>query len=271
MKNLEDKINHLEKRAPILRGRILKMVNAAGAGHPGGSLSAVDIVSSIMMGWGRFDPTLEEKDWFVLGKGHAVPALYSVLIELGFFPEQELFFYRHLGSRLQGHPDRNKLPFIQVNTGHLGQGLSLGVGLAIAERLSGTDKKIFVVLGNGDMNEGQTWEAIQSAAKFKLSNLVVLLDDNRLTQHGIADEIMSVNPLKPKLLDHQWWASEIDGHNYKQLLNGLEEAGAQEKPAALICHTIKGKGVSFMENVPGWHSRDLPDDLLNKALLELGK
>ena len=270
MINIKEKAEELNNRAPVLRGRILKMVNAAGSGHPGGSLSAVDIVSSIMVGWGKFHPTNEEQDWFVLGKGHAVPALYSVLIELGYFPEEELFTYRHFGSRLQGHPDRNKLPYVQVNTGHLGQGLSIGVGLALAEKMSGSGRKVYVLLGNGDMNEGQTWEAIQSAAKFDLSNLVVFIDNNHLTQHGVAQEIMDVYPLKPKFIDHKWWARDINGHNYEEILAGLQAASSQDRPAALVCQTIKGKGVSFMENQPKWHSCDLPDDLLEKALIELG-
>lgn len=270
MENLTSEALYLKQRAPVLRGRILKMVNAAGAGHPGGSLSAIDIISSVMVGRGNFRPTNQSNDWFVLGKGHAVPALYSVLIELGFFPEQELFTYRHMGSRLQGHPDRNKLPAVQVNTGHLGQGLSVGVGLALAEQYSNSNKKVYVLLGNGDMNEGQTWEAIQSAAKFQLSNLIVIIDDNRLTQHGLANEIMNVNPLVPKFIDFGWWSKEIDGHDYVQILSSLDEASKQILPSVVVCHTVKGKGVSFMENVPEWHSRNLPDDLLKKALDELG-
>jgi transketolase len=260
----------LNERAPILRGRILRMINAAGAGHPGGSLSAIDIIQSVMVGWGQFDPTQSLRDWFVLGKGHAVPALYSVLVELGYLPEDELMTYRNLGSRLQGHPDRNKLQAIQVNTGHLGQGLSIGVGIALAEHLRNSRKNVFVLLGNGDLNEGQTWEAIQSAAKYKLSNLIVLIDDNRLTQHGLADEIMSVSPLLPKFLDHQWWGKEINGHHYLEILDSLQEASSQSSPAVIICNTVKGKGVSFMENVPKWHSTDLPDNLLEQALVELG-
>lgn len=271
MTHIEQIANVLENRAPVLRGRILKMINAARAGHPGGSLSAVDIISTIMVGWGNFHPTVENKDWFVLGKGHAVPALYSVLVELEYIPEEELLTYRHFGSRLQGHPDRNKLPHIQVNTGHLGQGLSIGVGLAFAEKMSGSGKNVYVLLGNGDMNEGQTWEAIQAAAKFDLSNLYVFIDDNKLTQHGIAEEIMNVYPLKPKFEDHDWWSINIDGHECREILSGLQAASQQVRPSAIICRTIKGKGISFMENKPKWHSCDLPDDLLEKALNELGE
>lgn len=271
MSNMNSEITKLQQRAPVLRGRILKMVNAAGAGHPGGSLSAIDLINSVMVGRGNFRPTHPDKDWFVLGKGHAVPALYSVLIELGYFPEQEMYTYRHMGSHLQGHPDRNKLPAVQVNTGHLGQGLSVGVGLALAEQYSNSVKKVYVLLGNGDMNEGQTWEAIQSAAKFHLANIVVMIDDNKLTQHGLADEIMNVSPLVPKFQDFNWWSKEIDGHDYGQILTVLDEAAQQNQPCAVVCHTIKGKGISFMENVPEWHSRNLPDDLLAKALRELGQ
>jgi len=136
--------------------------------------------------------------------------------------------------------------------------------------MSQSGKKVYVLLGNGDLNEGQTWEAIQSAAKFDLSNLIVFIDDNRLTQHGVAEDIMDVYPLKPKFEDHKWWAINIDGHNFEEILAGLQTASNQDRPAALICQTIKGKGVSFMENQPEWHSCDLPDDLLEKALCELG-
>lgn len=270
MKNIQKDASALNELAPVLRGRILRMINAARAGHPGGSLSAVDIISSVMVGWGNFHPTGQEQDWFVLGKGHAVPALYAVLVELGFLSEKEIFTYRHFGSRLQGHPDRNKLPCIQINTGHLGQGLSIGVGLALAEKMENSSKKVYVLLGNGDLNEGQTWEAIQAAAKFKLSNLIVFIDDNRLTQHGLAEEVMNVYPIRPKMLDHDWWAEEADGHDYVKIFSQLECAFKQDKPAVIICRTVKGKGVSFMENNPQWHSCDLPDDLLHEALMALG-
>jgi len=261
----------LEKRAPVLRGRILRMINSAHAGHPGGSLSVIDMIQTVLVGWGHFDPTDHNKDWFVLGKGHAAPAFYSVLVELGYLPEDELLTYRKLGSRLQGHPDRNKLPFVQVNTGHLGQGLSLGVGLALAERLRSSNKKVYVILGNGDLNEGQTWEAIQSAAKFSLSNLIIFLDENKLTQEGIATDIMNVYPLSQKIENFGWTVKDIDGHNYLEMLCSLNNFKSnQSGPIWFTCNTIKGKGVSFMENVPQWHSADLPDDLLKKALQELG-
>lgn len=187
-------------------------------------------------------------------------------------PEEELYTYRKMGSRLQGHPDRNKLPFIQVNTGHLGQGLSLGIGLALAEQKRSSGKKVYVILGNGDLNEGQTWEAVQSAAKFNLANLVVFVDDNKLTQHGIANEIMNVSPLKSKFEDFGWKAENVNGHDYLALLTALQNFTIlQTQPTVFICDTVKGKGVSFMENVLKWHSTDLPDDLLQVALHELGQ
>lgn len=265
-------VQELQTRAPTLRARILKMINAAHTGHPGGSLSAIDIMQAIMK-WGSFNPTSEVKDWFVLGKGHAVPALYSILAELGYLEESELLTYRKVGSRLQGHPDRNKLPCIQANTGHLGQGLSIGVGLAMAEKHLNTFKKVFVLIGNGDLNEGQTWEAVQSAAKYGLSNLIVFVDDNKITQHGWADQIMNVNPIEKKFSDFGWLAKRINGHDYTELLqslNALNNPLDTKKPRAFICDTIKGKGVGFMENEKHWHSTDLPDELLQKALGELG-
>lgn len=253
-----------------LRARILKMVNAAGAGHPGGSLSVIDLLTALMVGWGHFAPNLQTKDWLVLGKGHAVPALYSILIELGYLKEKELYTYRHMGTKLQGHPDCRKLPVVQVSTGHLGQGLSTGVGIALGEKLNSSEKRVYVVIGDGDQNEGQTWEAIQTAAHFDLKNLYVLVDSNGLTQHGPATLIMNIEPSRPKWDAFGWWTDEIDGHDHKAILNSLEEASKQDKPKVIICRTVKGKGVSFMEDDPLWHSRDLPDDLLEKALTEIG-
>ena len=263
-------VQEIKKRAPFLRGRILKMVNAAGAGHPGGSLSVIDLLSILMMSWGQFAPNSEYKDWIVLGKGHAVPALYSILIELGYLKEKEIYTYRQLGSRLQGHPDRRKLPFVQISTGHLGQGLSVGVGLAIAEKYNQSLKKVYVILGDGDMNEGQTWEAIQSAAHYKLKNLTMLIDSNKLTQHGPTTEIMNVEPIVPKLKAFGWAVSEIDGHDHQSISACFSKHARSVLPVAIVCRTIKGKGVSFMQNEKTWHSRNLPDDLLEKALLELG-
>jgi transketolase len=269
MSNTTKSLQEIIDRTPFLRGRILKMVNAAGAGHPGGSLSVIDLLSTLMLGWGHFSPDNTIKDWLVLGKGHAVPALYALLIELGYLDENELFTYRKLGSRLQGHPDRRKLPFVQVSTGHLGQGLSIGVGLAIGEKIKQSGRYVYVILGDGDLNEGQTWEAIQSASHYKLGNLIILIDSNGLTQHGPTTQIMNIEPIANKFKSFGWIFIEVDGHNHKEVLNALKKVSKSNKPAIINCLTVKGKGISFMENEMTWHSRDLPDDLLEKSLIEL--
>lgn len=261
---------HFEETQKRLRVRILKMINAAGAGHPGGSLSVIDLLAATMIGWGHFAPNHPQKDWLVLGKGHAVPALYSILVELGYLDEKEIYSYRHLGTRLQGHPDWRKLAFVQVSTGHLGQGLSTGAGIAFGEKYKKSDKRVFVVIGDGDQNEGQTWEAIQTCAHYNLDNIYVLIDSNGLTQHGLSTRIMNVEPIRPKWESFGWWVDEIDGHDYTAILNSLISAMTKDKPKVIICRTIKGKGVSFMENNALWHSCDLPDDLLEKALMEIG-
>jgi transketolase len=260
----------LAKRAPILRARILRMVNAAGAGHPGGSLSVIDMLAVLLMAWGRFRPHAPIKDWLVLGKGHAAPAYYAVLTELGYLDESELFTYRQLGTRLQGHPDRRKLPAVQVTTGHLGHGLSIGVGIALGEKMSNSDKKVYVILGDGDLHEGQTWSAAMAAAHFALTNLIALVDLNGLSQHGDVKRIMNFEPLAAKWEAFGWRTVELDGHDYQQILSALASVRDSDRPCALLCRTIKGKGVSFMEGDPLWHSRDLPDDLLERALQELG-
>ena len=245
------------------------MVNAAGAGHPGGSLSAIDLLSAVMLGWGRFSPSAPNPDWVVLGKGHAAPALYAVLTELRYLEETELLTYRHLGTRLQGHPDRRKLPAVQVTTGHIGHGLSIGAGIALGEQLSNSRRQVYVILGEGALHEGQTWEAAMAAAKYQLNNLRVLFDLNGLTQHGPIDQIMPVEPLAAKWQAFGWNATEVDGHDYEQLLQALKSIQVSDRPAVLLCRTVKGKGVSFMEGDPLWHSRDLPQPLLEKALQEL--
>lgn len=259
----------LYRLAPILRARILRMINAAAAGHPGGSLSVIDMLSALMLAWGRFRPHATLKDWLVLGKGHAAPAYYAILMELGYVNEAELLTYRHLGTRLQGHPDRRKFPGVQVTTGHLGHGLSIGAGIALGEKIAKSGRNVYVVLGDGDLQEGQTWEAVMAAAHYQLTNLIAMIDLNGLSQHGAIEKIMNFEPVAPKFEAFGWWATELDGHDFNQLLRALESTQNQDRPGVLLCRTIKGKGVSFMEGNPFWHSRDLPDDLLEKALQEL--
>jgi transketolase len=259
----------LADTARCARMRVLRMIHAAGAGHPGGSLSCLDALTVIMCDVGRFALDQEPRDWLVLGKGHAVPALYALLVELGGLDEQELSTYRQLGSRLQGHPDRRKLPEVQISTGHLGQGLSIGVGLALGEQLSPQGRHTYVLLGDGDLHEGQTWEALMAASHLRLTGLTLVIDANGLTQHGPVEQVMGVEPLAPRLRSFGWAAVEVDGHDHAALRRVLTDARAADVPTVVVSRTVKGKGVSFMEGVPEWHSRGLSDEELARALAEL--
>ncbi len=256
-------------RLPALRGRILRMIHDANAGHPGGSLSVIDTLAVIMLKQGRFEPDQEVHDWLVLAKGHAVPALYSVLVELGYLEESELASYRHLGSRLQGHPDRRKTPGIQVSSGHLGQGLSVAVGIALGELRHASGRHTWVVAGEGDLHEGQTWEALMSAAHHKVGGLTLVVDRNGLTQHGRVEQVMGLEPLAAKLSAFGWAVQEVDGHNVRALDEALTAARDESGPAAVIARTVKGHGVSFMEGVRDWHSRGITDQELALALAEV--
>lgn len=259
----------VEVRLPGLRARILQMIHDANAGHPGGSLSVVDILAVILLCEGRFAPAEPCKDWLVLAKGHAVPALYALLVELGYFQGSELSSYRQLGSRLQGHPDRCKTPGIQVSSGHLGQGLSVGVGIAMGEMRRASGKHAWVVGGEGDLHEGQTWEALMSAAHHRVHGLTLVLDLNGMTQHGLVTQVMSIEPICAKLSAFGWIVEEVDGHDPGQLHEALSAAKAATGPVAVLAHTVKGRGVSFMEGVREWHSQGITDDELAMALAEV--
>lgn len=257
------------ERVPALRGRILQMIHDANAGHPGGSLSVIDALALVMLRHGRFGPDASDHDWLVLAKGHAVPALYSVLVDLGYLNEDELASYRHPGSRLQGHPDRRKTPGVQVSSGHLGQGVSIAVGIALGEQRHRSSRHTWVIAGEGDLHEGQTWEAVMSAAHLQVGGLTLVLDLNGLTQHGPVEQVMNIEPLRDKLVAFGWTVWEVDGHD----LDALDEAFVQSKaapgPSAVLARTIKGHGVSFMEGVPEWHSQGITDDELARALAEM--
>ncbi len=257
-----------DKQLKILEKRILDMVHAAGAGHPGGSLSSVGLVADIMLNQGRFGPG-DDEDWLVLAKGHAAPALYAVLVELGFFPDEELETFKHLGSRLQGHPDRRKAPGVQVTTGHLGQGLSIGLGLALAERFQGKDSYVWVVLGEGDLHEGQTWEALMAISHYRVANLTVVIDANGLTQHDAVPSVMNIEPLSERLEAFGLVTREIDGHDPTAVSEAMSWSKAAVGPSAVIARTVKGHHVSFMENVPEWHSREINDDEYAAAVAEI--
>ncbi|MBO8168453.1 MAG: transketolase [Thermoanaerobacteraceae bacterium] len=264
---------HLRDKAQTLRRHIVEMTAAAGSGHPGGSLSAADIVSVLYFEEMRLDPDRPdwpERDRFVLSKGHAAPLLYAALAERGFFLVEELKSLRKLGSRLQGHPDAKHLPGVEMSTGSLGQGLSAANGMALAAKLDKLDSRVYVLLGDGEIQEGQVWEAAMAAAHYRLDNLVAFLDYNGLQIDGPVDEVMSVEPVADKWRAFGWHVIEIDGHDYGQIINALEEArGVSSKPTIIIARTVKGKGVSFMENEVGWHGSAPNSEEAEKALAEL--
>ncbi len=263
----------LEKVARRLRRHIVTMIGRAGSGHPGGSLSAVEI--TMMLFWKILrhkpsDPQWQDRDRFILSKGHAAPLLYSVLAECGYFPVSELTTLRQIDSRLQGHTDRTIIPGVEMSAGSLGQGLSFAIGVALAGRLNAQDYRVYALLGDGECDEGQTWEATMAAAHFKLDNLTAIVDNNGLQLSGRNSDIMSLEPLNDKFAAFGWHVFDVDGHNLTQLLNALEKAKkVREQPAVIIAHTVKGKGVSFMENNADFHGKAPDAEQLEIALKEL--
>lgn len=264
----------LRRKANEIRIDIIRMLWHAGSGHPGGSLSAADILTVLFFRTMRFDaaePKDPARDRFVLSKGHAAPVLYTTLAHKGFFPREELWTLRKLGSRLQGHPDMRKLPGVEMSTGSLGQGISSAVGMAIAGKLDKSPGRIYALLGDGELQEGLVWEALMSAAHFGLDNLTVLVDWNGLQIDGRNDDIMCVTPVAEKLRSFCWEAVEIDGHDVEAIDAALEQAKAcKGKPFAIVCRTIKGKGVSFMEDKYGWHGKAPNEEEARAAVAELG-
>ena len=268
-----DEIARLQRQAQVIRRDILTMVHAARSGHPGGSLSAADIVTALYFHVLRLDPAhpdWPDRDRFVLSKGHACPVWYACLAERGFFPVDELLTLRALGGRLQGHPDMRKTPGVDMTTGSLGQGLSAGIGMALGLRLAGRDARVYVMLGDGELDEGQIWEAALSAAKYRLDNLAAIVDYNNLQLDGTCSEVMPIEPLADKWRAFGWHVLEIDGHDMAAILRAFDAAQAHiEAPTVLIATTIKGRGVSFMEGDPDWHGRAPNDRELATALAEL--
>ena len=261
----------------VLRSNILKMIHNAKSGHPGGALSCIDILSvlykKILNVQTEWDKAIDfdKRDRFVLSKGHASTALYAILAHMGFFPTNMLMSFRMLGSKLQGHPSsRAQLPGIEVSTGSLGQGLSIAVGMALALRLDkNNESKVFVLLGDGEMQEGSVWESLMNASNQKLENLIVIIDKNNLQIDGSTCDIKSLEPLDEKLKAFGYEVYSIDGHNYEEIESVLLEAKKSNKLCAIIANTIKGKGVSFMENNAGWHGKAPNDEQLKNALEEL--
>jgi transketolase len=249
------------------------MLHAAASGHPGGSLSAVEIVTALYFGGVlRYDaqrPDWEDRDRFVLSKGHGVPVQYAAMAEAGYLPVDELRTLRQIDSRLQGHPVLGSLPGIEASTGSLGQGLSIGLGMALAARLSRKDFRVFVLLGDGECQEGQVWEAAMAAGHHRPDNLIAIVDYNKFQLDGAVEDIIGLEPLGAKWQAMGWQTREIDGHDMEQVLEALEWSTAAGAPACIIAHTVKGKGVSFMEGDNAYHGVAPSDDELGRALGEL--
>ena len=266
-------IKELKEKAAVIRKDILSMIYAAQSGHPGGSLSSADIMTALYFQTMRIrpqEPHWIDRDRLILSKGHACPVWYSCLAEKGFFPLEELLTLREINSRLQGHPDMKKTPGIDYTTGSLGQGLSAGVGMALGLRQEKSKAYVYVILGDGELNEGQVWEAAFSAAKFGLNNLITFIDYNNLQLDGCCDEIMPLEPLADKWRAFNWEVYEIDGHNLEEILETVDKAKSSSKPAVIIARTSKGKGVSFMENECDWHGKAPNHQEFIDALKELG-
>ncbi|MBU4376503.1 MAG: transketolase [Candidatus Omnitrophica bacterium] len=265
-------IDELNKKAKEIRRTVLKMLTEASSGHTGGSLSVVEIIISLYYCKMRHDPKnpgWQGRDRLVLSKGHACPTLYAVLAECGYFPKTELMTLRKFGTRLQGHPQLG-LPGIEASTGSLGQGLSIAIGMALAARLDKKDTRVYCVMGDGELNEGQIWEAAASAAHYKLDNLCGIVDHNKLQIDGPCEEVMDMGPLKDKWASFGWNVLECDGHNIKELMDSLDSAERKKaKPTVILAHTVKGKGVSFVEHKAEWHGIAPKKEELDRALKEL--
>lgn len=263
----------LKSLARDMRVDIIRMIEAAGNGHPGGSLSVIDILTVLYWKFLKHDPKnpdWAERDRFILSKGHACPALYAVMSKRGYFPHDVLLSLRKLGSPLQGHPDRMRLPGIEFSTGSLGQGLSVAVGMALAASMDKKDWKTYVVLGDGEMQEGQNWEAFMSAPKWKLDNLIMILDHNNGQIDGTVEQVMNIEPVADKLRAFNWNVQLADGHDLDAVEKALRNAQALGgKPHAIIAKTIKGKGVSFMENNIAWHGNAPKKEDADKAVKEI--
>ncbi|HKK00636.1 MAG TPA: transketolase [Desulfuromonadales bacterium] len=270
----EQTVRDLEQTARQLRMEILKMLNTARSGHTGGSLSATDILAVLYFHKMRHDPSnpsWAERDRFVLSKGHAAPALYATLAEAGYFPREELKTLRRIGSHLQGHPDMNKTPGVDVCTGSLGQGLSQSVGLALSARLAGRSSRVYALLGDGEVQEGQVWEAAMAAAHYRLDNLCAIVDHNGLQIDGEVAKVMNVAPLGPKFLAFNWHVLEVDGHDVQAICQALHDADkTQGQPTMIVARTVKGKGVPFFEHKASYHGVPPSDDELSRALDHLG-
>lgn len=258
----------------IIRKDIVSMIHGSKSGHPGGSLSAVEILTALYFDEMNVDPNnckMEDRDRFVLSKGHAAPVLYATLAHKGYFDREELKGLRKIGNMLQGHPDMKGTPGVEMSTGSLGQGFSVACGMAMASKLDNAPWRVYTILGDGEVQEGIVWEAAMSAAHYKLDNMVAFLDYNGLQIDGDVEKVMNIGPIVDKFKAFGWNVVEIDGHDFDQIFAALDMAKETlEKPTMIVAKTIKGKGVSFMENEAGWHGTAPSDNDLERALAELG-
>lgn len=268
----EKEIKLLEEKAKHIRRLVIKMLAQAGSGHPGGSLSAADLITCLYFKVLRHNPKephWPERDRFHLSKGHCCPSLYAALSEAGYFPDEHLWTLRRLGSILQGHPDR-RVPGVEVASGSLGQGLSVALGMSLAAKIDKRDYRVYCLMGDGEIQEGNIWEAAMAASHYQRDNLCAILDYNGFQIDGCTREIMDLEPIVDKWRAFGWHTIEINGHNIREILDAFEEAKMiKDKPAIIIAHTVKGKGVSFMEGVLEFHGRAPTKEEAAKALKEL--
>ena len=269
----KQKIKTFKKQATAIRKHIIDEVYSASSGHPGGSLSCTDILTVLYFHEMRVDtgnPKWADRDRFVLSKGHCAPALYATLAEKGFFPAEDLKGFRNIDSYLQGHPSMKDVPGVDMSTGSLGQGISAAVGMALAGKLDNKDYRVFTILGDGELQEGQVWEASMAAAHYKLDNLTAFLDHNGLQIDGKITEVMSPESVHEKFKAFGWKVISVNGHDYQQIIEAIEEAKKTKgMPAVIIAETVKGKGVSFMENAAGWHGTAPNKEQRDQAIAEL--
>lgn len=263
----------LKEQAKQIRRDIVSMVGAAKSGHPGGSLSAAEILTYLYfeeMNVNPAEPKWEDRDRFVLSKGHAAPVLYAALARKGFFPAEDLMSLRKIGSHLQGHPDMKKVPGVDMSTGSLGTGFSAATGIALACQLDKKPSYVYTLLGDGELQEGQVWEAAMSAAHYKLDNLIAFVDNNGLQIDGNIDDVLSPNPIDAKFAAFGWHVQVIDGHDFAQIADAIKAAkAATGKPSVIVAKTVKGKGVSYMENQAGWHGSAPNAEQVAQAMEEL--
>jgi len=270
---LEPALKDLEFKSLKIRRHIIDMVYAAGSGHPGGSLSSTDVLTALYFQHMRHDPKnpkWDRRDRLVMSKGHCCPALYACLAETGYFPVEDLKTLRKTGSYLQGHPDMKKTPGVEFNGGSEGQGLSGAVGMALAAKLDGSRHRVYCIVGDGECQAGMIWEAAAAASHFRLDNLTAILDRNGLQIDGPTEEIMSIEPIAERWKAFGWYVIEIDGHNLREILDALNKANRiTGRPTMIIAHTVKGKGVSYMEGTLSFHGKPPSKDEYEKAMTEL--